>query len=235
MALPEATIAGLWAPIISLENEHRAHEYFPGAINDYPDFFQKYGITHVFTTTHAGEDIKFRQNFPKIMEKAKLLARYHIWTVQALLYDIHPKPTQTDLENYEAECYTQKGSTPRFDPAASGTFAVRTHGKKPRFAVSIPRSHPLPEGTYTLSFRMKKGGGSRDSGQRIARVDAVSEKRKKALGYADVFPDDLSDSVYRTVKIELKLRAIEDITFRVFAQGKGEIWVDRIDVCKTGE
>jgi hypothetical protein len=233
-ALPEATIAGLWAPIISLENKHRAHEYFPGSINDYPDFFQKFGITHVFTTTHAGEEIKFAQNFPEVMAGAKLLARYHIWAVEALLYDIHPTPEQADPDTYEAELFTQKGSTPRFDPSASGAFAVRCARKKPGFAVSIPGGQPLPKGTYIISFRMKKKGTARENTQRIARIDAVAEQRKKALAYTDVFPSDLSPTAYRTVKMELKLRASEDITFRVFTQGKGEIWVDRIDVQRTG-
>ncbi len=231
-ALPEATIAGLWAPIISLENKHRAHEYFPGAINDYPDFFQRFGITHVFTTTHAGEDKKFEANFPEVMGQAKLLARYHIWRVEALLYDIHPTPTQTGQEAYEAELYTQKGCIPRFDPSASGAFAVLCSGKKPRFAVSIPRKNPLSKGTYTLSFRMKKLGRVAKAGERLARIDAVSEKRKKALSYKDIFPFDLDDAEYRLVKLTLRLDRNELITFRIFSQGNGSLWVDRVDVQK---
>ena len=231
-ALPKATIAGLWAPIISLENKHRAHEYFPGAINDYPDFFQRFGITHVFTTTHAGEDKKFQQNFPGVMARAKLLARYHIWTVEGLLYDIHPISTQIDVGSYEAELFTQKGSTPRFDPEASGTFAVLSRDDQQRFVVSIPSTHQLMEGTYIISFRMKMQGTFRKAKQRIARIDAVSEKRKKALVYMDVYYEDLSDTVYRSVRMTLKIKSAEDITFRVFSQGNGDLWVDRIGIQK---
>jgi hypothetical protein len=231
-ALPEATIAGLWAPVISLENRHRAHEYFPGAINDYPDFFDRFGITHIFTTTHAGEDKKFEQNFPDIMSEARLLARYHIWTVEALLYDIHPGPSLIDQTGYEAELFTQMGSTPRFDSDASGAFAVLSRGKRPGFVVSIPHPNPMQEGTYSISFRMKKKERSRNEEQRMARIDAVSEKRKKALAYKDVYPVDLSDSVYQNIRMTLKVRSPEDITFRVFTQGNGDIWVDRMDIQK---
>lgn len=231
-AFPEATIAGLWAPIISLENKHRAHEYFPGAINDIPDFFQRFGITHVFTTTHAGEAEKFEKNFPQIMAGAALLARYHIWTVEALLYDIHPGREKPDPGSFEAELFTQKGSTPRYDPDASRTFAVLHQGKQPRFVVSIPGTHPLEEGTYDISFRMKRGGEIRKPGQRMARIDAVSEKKKRALAYRDISPEDLSDTSYRSLSIRVKVRSSEDITLRVFAQGIGDIWVDRIDILK---
>jgi 4-amino-4-deoxy-L-arabinose transferase-like glycosyltransferase len=231
-AFPRATIAGLWAPVISLENKHRAHEYFPGAINDYPNFFERFGITHVFTTRHAGEDKKFEQNFPDVMAGAKLLARYHMWTVEALLYDIHPESIQADLEGYEAELFTQKGNTPRFDPEASGSFAVFSRGKQQRFVVSIPDSHRLSEGTYDIAFRMKKQGSSRKADQRMARVDAVYEKRKKAIAYKDVYSKDLSDTVYQNIRMTMIIKSAEDITFRVFTQGNGDIWVDRIDIQK---
>jgi hypothetical protein len=231
-AFSKATIAGLWAPVISLENKHRAHEYFPGAINDYTDFFTRFGITHVFTTTHAGEDKKFEQNFPEVMTRAKLLARYHIWMVDALLYDIHPVPTQIDYGGYEAELFTQKGSTPRFDPEASGTFAVLSRGKQQRFVVSIPGTPHLVEGTYGISFRMKKHGYFRKTDQRMARIDAISEKRKKALAYKNVYPEDLSDTAYQSIGMTLKIKSSEDITFRVFFQGNGDLWVDRIDIQK---
>jgi hypothetical protein len=229
-ALPKATIAGLWAPVISLENEHRAHEYFPGAINDTPDFFQKYGITHVFTTTHAGEDKKFVMNFPDVMARAKLLARYHIWNVEVLLYDIQPASAPSDQKAYEAELFTQKGSTPRFDPQASGTFSILSRGKQKRFVVSIPTKRLLQEGTYTISFRMKRQEHLREDAQRIARIDAVSENRKKALAYKDILPEDLSPSEYRSIRMTLKIKFSEDITFRVFSHGKGDFWVDRVDI-----
>ncbi|MCJ7679593.1 MAG: glycosyltransferase family 39 protein, partial [Candidatus Aminicenantes bacterium] len=55
-AFTDAVFAGLWAPSICTENTHRAHEYFRGAINSRKDFFSHFGVTHVFTTTHYGED-----------------------------------------------------------------------------------------------------------------------------------------------------------------------------------
>lgn len=231
-AFPEAAIAGLWAPVICLENKHRAHEYFPGAINDYEDFFQRFKITHVFTTTHAGEDKKFEQNFPEVMAQARLLARYHIWKVEALLYDLDPQPAQKDIGGFEAELFPQRGNMPRYDPEASGTFAVLSRGKKSRFVLTIPSKGRMPEGTYSVTFRMKGHKASRNTRQRIARIDAVSEKRKKALVYKDIYPDDLSASTYQNVGMTFRIIFPEDVTFRVFTQGNGDFWVDRIDIRK---
>lgn len=232
MAFSTATIAGLWAPIICLENRHRAHEYFPGAINDYPDFIQKFGITHVFTTTHAGEDKKFEQNFPEVMAGARLLARYHIWKVEALLYDIHPKQIQEDDGRYEAELFTQRGSMPRYDPEASGAFAVLSQGRQSRFVVSIPSASRMPTGTYNITIRMKKQGSPTKSKQRVARIDAVSKRRKKALAYKNIYPGDLSATAYQNVEMTFRVISSEDVTFRVFSQGNGDFWVDRIDIRK---
>lgn len=231
-AIPEATIAGLWAPVICLENEHRAHEYFPGAINDYPDFFRRFGITHVFTTTHAGEDLKFEKNFPHVMDRARLLSRYHIWRVEALLYEIGREPTPENRTSYEAELYTQEGSMPRFDPEASETFAVLNLGIRSQFVVSFHSRGPLEEGTYNVAFRMKKQNESPNREERIARIDAVSEKRKKALVYRDIGPDDLDPAAYSSVGMTFRILSPEIVTIRVFAQGNGGFWVDRIDIHK---
>jgi 4-amino-4-deoxy-L-arabinose transferase-like glycosyltransferase len=231
-AFPEATIAGLWAPVISLENKHRAHEYFPGAINDYPDFFQRFGITHVFTTTHAGENQKFEINFPSIMVRAKLLARYHIWRVEALLYEMDGKPTPEGRRCYEAELFSQRGNMPRFDPDASETFAVQNLGKRSQFVVSIPGRNPLTQGSYSITFRMKKNKTSPNQKQRMARIDAVLETKKKVLAYKDIYPDDLFSTSYRNVGLTFRLTSLENVTFRVFAQGNGGFWLDRIDIHK---
>jgi 4-amino-4-deoxy-L-arabinose transferase-like glycosyltransferase len=231
-AFAEATIAGLWAPVICLENKHRAHEYFPGAINDYKDFLPRFGITHIFTTTHAGEDKKFEQNFPEAMAQARLLARYHIWTVEALLYDIKPTQFRRETGIYEAELYTQKGNTPRFDSEASGNFAVLSRGKKSRFVLSVPSRKRMLPGTYRVTFQMKKHGSALESRQRLARIDAVVENRKKAIALKDIYPRDLDTSVYRRISMIFRIKSAEDITFRVFSQGKGDFWVDRIDVQK---
>jgi hypothetical protein len=64
----------------------------------------------------------------------------------------------------------------------------------------------------------------------MARIDAVSEKRKKVLAYKDVYPENLSDSEYQSVRLIIKVKTPEDITFRVFTQGNGDFRVDRVDI-----
>lgn len=231
-AFSNAVIAGLWAPAVCLENKHRAHEYFPGYINDYKDFFQRFGITHVFTTTAFGEHEKFERNFPEVMRRAFLLARYHIWTVEALLYDVRPPFRSRPWGLFEAELYTEKGSTPRFDPEASGRFAVLCRSKQPGYAVIVPVRTPLEKGTYKISFRLKKPDFWRGDEKKMARIDAVSEKRRNPLGSEDIFFDQFSSPTYQDHEMTIRLSFSQMVKFRVYSQGNGSFWVDRIELRK---
>lgn len=232
LAFKKATFAGLWAPVISLENKHRAHEYFPGLINDDKNFFDKYGITHVFTTTSHGEDKTFERQFPEIMEQAKLLARYHIWTTEVLLYDIHPGKEDSTAGHFEAEVYTRPGSTPRFDAEASQNFAVLHKKKSSDFMLVVPLKEFLPEGRYEVLFRMKRESQKSRSSGRIVRLDAVSENIRRVYSHEDILSENFPEGEYHNFRLVFYLSRPRKIELRVFAEGRDKIWADWIKVQK---
>ena len=229
-AFDKATLAGLWAPAVCLENEHRAHEYFQGYINDRKDFFERFNITHVFTTTAFNEDLIFERNFPQVMNRAKLLARYHIWTVEALLYDVNPVKEVAEEGLFEAELFTQKGSTPRFDSTASKKFAVLSGSKKPNYVALIISEEKYPKGNYEITFRIKKQGFYKNLSKRVARLDVVSEEIHRVLNVKDLFPKDLVHDGYQNFSLTIQLKRPLKMKLRVFAQGNGAFWVDWVRV-----
>jgi 4-amino-4-deoxy-L-arabinose transferase-like glycosyltransferase len=231
-AFDTATIAGLWAPAISLENNHRAHEYFQGYINDREDFFEHFGVTHIFTTTAFGENLIFERNFPRVMETAKLLARYHIWTVEALLYDISCDSQEPEDGVFESELFTQRGSTPRFDPGASQKFAVLNRDRKSGFVVLIPSEDALSEGKHKITFRMKKQGDGEDLNKRIARIDVITRERPRVLAFKDVFPMELSKKKYHDFNLTISLKRPKQVMMRIYSQGNGFFWADCVRIVK---
>ncbi|MCJ7681965.1 MAG: hypothetical protein MUP70_14640, partial [Candidatus Aminicenantes bacterium] len=232
-AFTDAVVAGLWAPSICTENTHRAHEYFRGTINSRKDFFSHFGVTHVFTTTHYGEDRIFWEDFPEEMKGARLLARYHIWIVQALLYDIHPGPEEGEPGSLEAELFTEKGSTPRYDPQASARFTVRTPAGQARTVVNIPADDDLPPGEYTISFRLK-GDFSKKKTGRLARIDVIDVVRRDVLAARDLAAADLEGGKFKEFPLFVRIRRKGDIRFRVYSDGVVPLWTDRVTVKKTG-
>jgi len=232
-AFSRATLAGLWAPVACLENRHRAHEYYPGIINDYPDFFQRFGITHVFTTTAFGEDRIFRRNFPRIMEGATLIARYHIWTVEVLLYDIQP-PKIDEGPRFEAELHTLKGNTPRFDSRASGRFAVLCRARRAQPVVEIPSGRELPKGIYRVFFRLKAPGRRGKEDASLARLEVISASRNRGLAFRLVQAGEIPKEDYREVALTFRLKTSERVSFRVVSRGNGSFWVDKVDL-RRGE
>lgn len=227
-AFQKAVFAGLWAPAISIENTHRAYEYFRGIINDDKNFFKKFSITHIFTTTAFGEDQIFRQDFPHVMEHARLIARYHIWTVQALLFDVKPVSKEVEDGFFEAELFTLRGSTPRYDDKASGKFAVFYKKKKPHNLIAIHVEKNLEKGVYKVSFRMRPGKPVAGLKTRVARLVIVSEEGKKGLGYRDIFPGDFSSTEYRTFSFPLRLREASPIEIYLHSDGISPVWLDWI-------
>ncbi|MBE0460736.1 MAG: glycosyltransferase family 39 protein [Candidatus Aminicenantes bacterium] len=232
-AFKEAAFAGLWAPVVCLENKHRAYEYFPGYINDCKNFFEKFGITHVFTTTAFNEKRNFEKKFPHVMNRAKLMARYHIWTTNVLLYDVNPTENTGEEGLFEAEIFTQKGGTPRFNCEASQNFAVLSRSRKENFVVLITGEKVYDKGKYEITFSIKREGKYKNNSDRIARLDVISPEIKRALAYKDVFPEDLSKNGYKDFILNIKLRKPLKINFRVFSTGKGSFWIDFVKIKKN--
>lgn len=228
--LENAAIAGLWAPVVCLENTHRAHESFPGYVNDEKDFLERFQITHVFSTSFFGEDRYFWTNFPEAMAKSRLIARYHIWRGPVFLYDLNPGEDAAQKEMFfEAERFTQPDGFPRYDPAASGRLSVCAEDRKKGFLVIAVPENRIPDGRFRAVFRLKKGGPLKNPESRIARIDVVSETAQKVLAVENISGREfLKDHVYQEFSFPVVLRKNRDVRFRVFSDGLTELWVDFI-------
>jgi hypothetical protein len=192
-ALTKATIAGLWAPVICLENKHRAHESFPDFVNDQKDFLEKFKITHVFASTAFNEqEIKYyRQRFPEPMRKAQLLAKYIIWKAEMLLYELRPfKSPPGQKYHFEAELYTRRQGMPRYYPESSGGFSVISNKNQPGFVSAVLTPEKIPEGRYRVIFKMKCAAKSLKTLSRIARIDVVSLDTRRLLGVKNLNKED---------------------------------------------
>ncbi len=235
-AFDHAVISGLWAPVISLENKHRAHESFPGFVNDEKDFLEKFQVTHVFASTafNNQEIDYYRRNFPEAMGKARLLAKYPVWRTEMLLYDLKPPEGPAGQEHhYEAEIHTRRRGLPRFDPDASGRFSVLSEKGNPGFVAVVPLPEKIPGGRYTVTFRMKRSTGSSISTARIARIDAVSPDTRRLLKAKNLSREDFPDTdAYREFALPIDLKRPDKLSFRVYADGTGTFWVDWIKIEK---
>ena len=162
------------------------------------------------------------------MEQAKLMARYHIWTTEVLLYDIHPSKEDSTGGRLEAEVYTRPGSTPRFDAEASQNFAVLHKMKTPGFSVVVPSKELLPAGKYEVLFRLKREGQKSLSNERIVRLDAVSESIRRVYSRKDVMSGNFPEGQYHNFRLVFYLSKPGKIELRVFTEGRERIWADWI-------
>jgi len=87
--LDRAYIAGLWSPLATIENEHKAL-YVGNRWFNYRNTFKKYPITHLFLWDgNNKEELRFLiRAYPKIMKKAKLLKTYRIKGLPVRLFEI---------------------------------------------------------------------------------------------------------------------------------------------------
>lgn len=235
-AFDHAVISGLWAPVISLENKHRAHESFPGFVNDEKDFLDKFQVTHVFASTafNNQEIDYYRRNFPVAMREARLLAKYPVWLTEMLLYELQPPegPSGQD-RNYEAEIHTQRQGMPRFDPEASGRFSVLSEKGNPGFVTVVPLPEKVSEGRYRVTFRMKRSADAARSPARIARIDVVSPDTRRLLDAKNLNEEDFPGTgVYHEFALSIDLKRPDKLNFRVYADGLGDFWIDWIRIEK---
>lgn len=236
-AFDQAVIAGLWAPVICMENRHRAHEYFPGAFNDTKDFLDRYNITHVFATTFFGEINDYRRNFPEAMQNARLLVKYFIWRGDVLFYELKPSlkpPAQKNF--YEAEIYTMQQGMPRYDPESSGRFSVRSERRKPGFVVTVSTPEKILTGRYRVVFRMRREDNSTRSLSRMARIDIVSPDIRRLLSAKNLTPEDFpDDNKYKEFSLSVDLKRPLRLDFRVYSDALGTFWIDWVRIEKISD
>ena len=236
-AFDHATISGLWAPVVCMENRHRAHESFRGYINDEKDFLKKNKITHVFASTFFNDqEINYyRRNFAEAMQKARLQVKYVIWRGQVLLYELNPSPEFPDSKHlFEAEIYTQRQGMPRYDPDSSGNFSVLSEKRKSGFVAIVSTEEEIPKGRYKIIFRMKREELTSRTLSRMARIDVVSPDSRRLLVSQDISTDDFpDDDKYHGFSLPINLPRSTKLNFRVYSDGLVAFWVDWIRVEKT--
>jgi 4-amino-4-deoxy-L-arabinose transferase-like glycosyltransferase len=86
----EVLIAGLWAPLATIENRHRSLYLGKNWFN-YKKTFFKYPVTHLFLWDgNNKEELLFLiERYPKIMERAILIKTYHINKFPVRFYKIN--------------------------------------------------------------------------------------------------------------------------------------------------
>jgi len=86
----EALIAGLWAPLATIENRHRSL-YLGEDWFNYHETFVKYPVTHLFLWDgNNQEELDFLiERYPKIMERAILIKTYNINKFPVRFYKIN--------------------------------------------------------------------------------------------------------------------------------------------------
>jgi 4-amino-4-deoxy-L-arabinose transferase-like glycosyltransferase len=238
-AFDQAAIAGLWAPVICLENKHRAHESYPGYINDEKDFLEKFKITHVFATTFFGglENNYYWRNFPEAMARARLLAKYHVWNGLVLLYDLYPSLKHFNEKNhYEAEIFTLPKTMPRYDSDSTGTFAAFGEKDKARFIVVASSTEKVPSGKHIVTFSIKKEKSDLNQDVRIARIDVISKEVNRPLAIKNIFGSNfIKDKKYQEFSLPVFLKKSRKLDFRVYTDGVVSLWVDNIRITKNSE
>ncbi len=231
-AYPKMSIAGLIAPLITLENRHRGHAYHTGYINKGLDFIQKYKITHLLLLNYFDEKNVYRRDFPEAMKKANLIARYSLWKGYFELYELGTKSDMESREKdtYEGEVFFGEGGIPRFDSSASGKFAFVFDKNQNSFA-------RLPEisvsgGRYDIAFTLKSPRQQKWGKEGLVRVVVADTKRKRILAEKTVNPQTSNPNTYWDIHIFLTLKRPTDIEFRVYKKGRLILWFDKVSLQK---
>jgi len=88
--LDKAYIAGLWSPLATIENRHKAL-YVGNNWFNYKDTFKKYPVTHLFLWDgNNKEELRFlKRAYPEVMRRARLLKIYTIKGLPVRLYKIN--------------------------------------------------------------------------------------------------------------------------------------------------
>ncbi len=228
-------IGGLLAPVITLENRHGAHPYRTGYINPYPDFLERFGISHVLLTLHAGEVEKkqYLGDFPARMKQARLLARYPLWATFAEFYQLDPPPpAAAEGEAWEGETFFGEGGIPRFDPQASNALAfrlARIEGPG-RLLISVGE---YPPGAYRAVCRLKIPASPRPADP-IARLEILSQKGSRRIDGREIRGGDfLKADVYQDFDVAFRLNSSRPLMLRILTNGRSDLWVDRIAIHRS--
>jgi 4-amino-4-deoxy-L-arabinose transferase-like glycosyltransferase len=225
------SIAGLVAPTIVMENRHAAY----GA--DYhfyekKDFLQKCHITHLFIIPQFNEIGPFRKQFPEVMDKARLVARYHLWKAPFELWALHPDSSARDGNGdlFEGETFFATAGIPRFDPSASAELAfLFEKGRNTRIQLG---KFAYPPGTYDVAYFLKTEDVSLD-GNSVARIEVINSDTRSILASRRVSGEEFSlPGGYRDFHMRLILKKRTNLRFRIQNTGNAALFFDKVCVRK---
>lgn len=224
-------LAGLVTPVISLENRFEVHPYRSGYINPYPDFMQKFGITHIFPTLHANaiEKIEYFRDFPEALQRSRVLARYPLWQTYAELIALNPSAMNLPLGNqaYEGETFFGKPAMPRFDEKASQKTALAIPNDRGEILAELPLN-AFPAGNYQIRFFLKTEEIIPASAF-VSKIDVVDRKRRKLLTYRNLTGADFPViNEYTAFDMSLDLPRPAELSLRVYSPGDYSLRFDRV-------
>jgi hypothetical protein len=84
-------LAGIFAPVLTLENRHRSLAIWDRYGNWEGDPLARYGVTHVVVMDYIDEIGYYRRKFPEAMDRARLLDEWVLWRTRVSLFELPPR------------------------------------------------------------------------------------------------------------------------------------------------
>jgi hypothetical protein len=229
-------LSGLIAPLLSLYNNHEVHPYSTGYQNPYPDYMQRFKITHIIPTIHAGaiEKTYYEKDFPNEMRHKKLLARFPLWKTYAELYALYPGPDTVPFgippestKIYEGETFYGQNGIPRYDPDASGDYAFLADKSSRGFLLELPAGE-FPDGRFKADFRIKFTSiPPKDTP--ILRIYIIDIGRQRVIVSKNITGMDLKSSQeYQEISLPMYLNKTGNLILRIYSHGITDFWFDRV-------
>jgi hypothetical protein len=231
LAFEQMNIAGLIAPVITLENQHEAHPYYTDYVNKGLDFLDKYKITHIFTSTYSVEKTNYERDFPDALKNARLLARYHLGRTYLELYELDASAPSLAPEQrvYEGEIFFGENGMPRFDPDASGRLAFRAEQSK-KGSLCRLRDLEFSAGEHEVLFMIKNQKDQAD-GETIGRIDVLDTGRRKVMATKFLRGEDFSTpDDYTAFPLTFRLKRPSSLTLRFYGTGETPLLFDKVTV-----
>jgi 4-amino-4-deoxy-L-arabinose transferase-like glycosyltransferase len=85
---PGSVLAGIFAPVLTLENGHRSLAIWDRYGNWRGDPLVRYGVTHVLVMAYIDEIGYYHRRFPDAMRQARLLDEWILWKTRVSLYEL---------------------------------------------------------------------------------------------------------------------------------------------------
>lgn len=85
---PGSVLAGIFAPVLTLENRHRSLAIWDRYGNWQGDPLARFGVTHVAVMAYIDEIGYYQRRFPEAMSRAQLLDEWILWRTRVSLYEL---------------------------------------------------------------------------------------------------------------------------------------------------